>query len=102
MPANSVAVIEDFMQSYANKNEIFYFAFMQNEGEDDDEGENKPAAAKARKEKSVLQAKLTKLAIKIGYVGTSLSISLAPFLLFFGQLLLKWNQLTVVAVSRCV
>jgi len=29
----------------------------------------KPAGAAGRKEKSVLQAKLTKLTIKIGYIG---------------------------------
>ena len=37
----------------------------------EEEEEKKPApAAGGRKEKSVLQAKLTKLAIQIGYAGT--------------------------------
>ena len=39
------------------------------------EGDAKPAAVSGRKEKSVLQAKLTKLAIQIGYAGQTLNFS---------------------------
>lgn len=44
------------------------------EGEDDEEGGPKKAIAGSRKEKSVLQAKLTKLAIQIGYAGTAVAV----------------------------
>ncbi|XP_064632110.1 plasma membrane calcium-transporting ATPase 2-like isoform X3 [Lineus longissimus] len=45
------------------------------EGEENAEGEKpKKASGLARKEKSVLQAKLTKLAIQIGYAGTGVAV----------------------------
>ena len=46
------------------------------EGEEEEDAAAKPAPS-ARKEKSVLQSKLTKLAIQIGYGGTMV------FLIFF-------------------
>lgn len=66
---------------------IFGFYLQQIEGEDGGEstpsGGGGPAAAKGggRKEKSVLQAKLTKLAIKIGYVGPFVSFNYSEFVI---------------------
>ncbi|CAH1783922.1 unnamed protein product [Owenia fusiformis] len=42
--------------------------------QDSEEDANKPAKTGGRKEKSVLQAKLTKLAIQIGYAGTIIAV----------------------------
>lgn len=50
------------------------------EGEEEADANKPSAAATSRKEKSVLQSKLTKLAIQIGYGGKYCSFNGWPFI----------------------
>jgi len=81
----------------------YYCAWIKNKNKTDAEvGDEQTDVNAAHKEKSVLQAKLTKLAIQIGYVGLSLHVCLFGFQVVdnFSHVETSGRSNLVMAVSK--